>query len=102
MERKRMIEQLIESTVTCALGDPELVWLKAMLVKGFVGYEKMSSESLKREMQLRGLLDFDDPEPEDEFDDDDDNELEDEFEDENERLVMLAGTAGIDRNATRG
>lgn len=70
MNRDEMIRQLTDATLETVLSDPDLATLRSMLGKGFCGYETMSEERLRREMQLVGLLEFDD----DEEDDDEDEE----------------------------
>lgn len=83
VDRNEMIRRLIEASIEATLADPQRAWLRGMLARGFPGYENMSRPALTREMQLRGLLEFDDPEPPEEFDDDVlDSELDDdEFDD---------------------
>ncbi len=75
MNRQRMIEQLVNAATEAILTDPALDALKNLLERGFGGYRQMSDTALRREMQLRGLLDFDEPERDDtEFDDDDEDD----------------------------
>jgi hypothetical protein len=90
MQRKEMIRRLTEATLESALNDPDMAWLRAMLVQGFSGYECMTDAALAREMQMRGLLEFDEPEPEEDFDDEEEDD-----DDEDERVVMLAEMIAI-------
>src|SRR5262245_8917283 len=92
MNRDRMIETLVGATVESVVGDHTCAWLREILTKGFPGYEHMSIEALTREMQMRGLLEFDDPEPEEEFDDDEDVE-----DDEDAHDAMFATRVALDR-----
>ena len=73
MNRKEMIDRLVDATLASMLADPDLVVLRGVLEKGCRGYTRMSSRALERELQLRGLLDFDEPEPGEDFDDDDED-----------------------------
>jgi len=86
MQRTEMIRRLTEATLESALNDPDMGWLRAMLMHGFSGYECMTDAALVRELQMRGLLEFDEPEPGEDFDDDEEDD-----EDEDERLVMFSG-----------
>lgn len=80
-----MIERLIDATVEAMIDDPRHAGLRAMLDRGFGGFRAMSDAALAREMQLRGLMAFDEPEPSDDDYEDDDTE------DEDERLVLFSG-----------
>jgi len=93
MNRTEMIEALVNSALESALADPDMTRLREILQKGFPGYDAMSTAALEREMQSLGGLEFDEPEPGEEFDDDEDTE----DEDEDERSVMFASMIALDR-----
>jgi hypothetical protein len=58
--RVKMIERLVEHSVTSALSGSQPDWLKDVFEKGFVGYRKLADRQLLLEMQLHGLTPADD------------------------------------------
>ncbi|MPZ46364.1 MAG: hypothetical protein GEV05_23840 [Betaproteobacteria bacterium] len=88
MERTEMIRQLVDATIESGLKGGDLRWLREILSNGFPGFGRLTDAGLAREMELRGLLEFDEPEPDMDFDDDPDA---DEDYDEAVRSVMLSG-----------
>ncbi|MCC6783933.1 MAG: hypothetical protein IT457_13905 [Planctomycetes bacterium] len=90
MTRQKMIAALVDATIAELLADPERAGLQQLLEHGCSGFARMSDAALGRELQLRGVLGFDEPEPFDfDFDDDDD-------EDDDEIVELLARTARPD------
>jgi hypothetical protein len=87
MHKADMIERLLENTIETILEEPALETLRAMLMSGFPGFERMSLTSLAQEMRLRGLLDFEEPERIDDAEFDDDEE--DDDEEDEERIHLL-------------
>lgn len=89
MKRSEMIRMLVDTTIERALQQQDACWLRAILIDGFPGYRGLSDGALARELALRGLLEFDEPDGEIDFDDDPDPE--DDDEEEALRFVMLSG-----------
>ncbi len=90
MTRQKMIAALVNAAIAELLADPEHAGMRQLLEHGCGGFARMSDAALAREMQLRGVVGFDEPEPFDyDFDDDDD-------EDDDEIVELLARTARPD------
>lgn len=83
MNRNEMIERLVSFSADVAAQNPQADWTRGIFAKGLNGFKYMPLKKLEREMQLRGLLAFDDPEPV--FDDDTD---------EGDLMVMLSRMVG--------
>lgn len=56
--KRSMIDTLISHAMTAVSDDPEGTWLRLILRRGFTGFENMSEQQLRTELQLRGLADF--------------------------------------------
>lgn len=80
MTKIEMIERLVEYSIGEAAGNSRVNWVREVFKKGFDGFSNMSYRQLEKEMQLRGLLEYDD------FDSDDT--------DDSELMVMLSGMVG--------
>lgn len=80
MTKGEMIERLVEYSITEASQVGRIKWIREVFKKGFNGFSNMSHKQLEKELQLRGLLDYNDFES----DDTDDSEL----------MVMLSGMVG--------
>ncbi len=59
MNRDEMIEKLVSYSVETALRNPQAEWTRRILVKGFDGFHRMPPKKLERELQLRGLISYD-------------------------------------------
>jgi hypothetical protein len=66
MNREEMIRRLVAFSVQAALSEAQPYWLHELFEKGFAGYRNFSPGKLRRELQLRGLDDVDDADPDDE------------------------------------
>jgi len=95
MERAEMIRRLVDANLEIGLEQGDLAWLRAILTDGFPGYGRLTDAGLAREMRLRGLLEFDEPEMDVDFDDDPDPEEDDDL-DEAVRCVMLSGMVFVE------
>lgn len=84
-----MILRLIDQAMCEAAAGMPGAWLREVLENGFGGYRRMSDAALVRELELRGLLEFDEPESGD-LDFDDDDLADEDEENEDERLVLLS------------
>jgi hypothetical protein len=62
MNRNDMIRQLVDFSLAGAARDSRDSWLREVLEKGFKGFENLSTADLLRELQFRGLADFDEVE----------------------------------------
>ncbi|MFZ5555480.1 MAG: hypothetical protein ACOZDY_01955 [Pseudomonadota bacterium] len=87
MKRQEMIDRLVEAARVATARDESGAGLGALLREGFIGFEKMSEASLRRELQFRGLLDYDEPEL---------PEADDGESTETELMVLLSGMTGND------
>lgn len=89
MNRNEMIERLVNFSVETALQNPQAGpqsdLLREIFEKGLDGFRRMPMKNLERELQLRGLIGYD--EPDDAFEDSADC-------DESELMVMLSGMVG--------
>lgn len=56
MTRDEMIRRLVEFSVTAALGESRRYWLRDLFERGFAGYRNYSDKRLRRELELRGLV----------------------------------------------
>ncbi|MBA2352976.1 MAG: hypothetical protein ACR2FI_10315 [Burkholderiales bacterium] len=61
MNRDEMIKKLVSYSVETALRNPQAEWTRRILVKGFDGFHRMPPKKLERELQLRGLIGYDEP-----------------------------------------
>lgn len=66
MSREEMIRRLVAFSVEAALSESQPYWLHELFENGFAGYRNFSPGKLRRELQLRGLEDVDDADPDDE------------------------------------
>ena len=71
MNREAMIRKLVSYSVEAALREPQSYWLQELFEKGFAGYRRFSDSRLRRELELRGLDEAEEPDAEDDavFDD---------------------------------
>ena len=93
MNRRQMMEAFVGSTIASMFDEDDSSWLREFLQKGFAGYPGMSTQLLHRAMQLRGSLEFQEPElANEEFDDDDDPN----DDDEDEWFVRFASMVVVD------
>jgi hypothetical protein len=95
MERVEMIRRIVDASIDIALRERDFAWLRTILSDGFPGYGRLTDAGLAREMRLRGLLEFDEPELDVDFDDDPDPD-DDEDLDEAVRCVMLSGMVVVE------
>ncbi|MGH8750431.1 MAG: hypothetical protein ACREUV_01850 [Burkholderiales bacterium] len=65
MDRRQMIQQILEFSTAAAREQPVPLWAARHLRKGIMGLNQLSNRSLERELQMLGLVQFD---GEDEFD----------------------------------
>lgn len=56
MTRDAMIRRLVAFSVTAALGESRRYWLRDLFERGFAGYRNFSDRRLRRELELRGLV----------------------------------------------
>ncbi len=85
MNREEMIERLVSYSVETALRNPQAEWTRGIVAQGFDGFRHIPSKKLERELQLRGLIGYDEP----------DDAFEDCAEcDESDLMVMLSGMVG--------
>ena len=83
MTKEDMVHKLVSHSVQSALAESKRIWLSDLFERGFAGYSNLSTEQLRRELQMRGLEAGDDAaEDEDliELLDDDDAEWDEEIE----------------------
>ena len=66
MNREEMIRRLVAFSVQAALSESQPYWLHELFEKGFAGYRNFSSGKLRRELQLRGLDEVGEVDPDDE------------------------------------
>ena len=60
MTREKMIRRLVEFSVVAALGESRRYWLREVFERGFAGYRNYSDRRLRRELELRGLVQAED------------------------------------------
>ena len=72
MTREDRIRTLVDFSVAAAATDTQTGWLPEIFRKGFRGFASMSDDELLRELQFRGLADFEDQMEDEDFDDDTD------------------------------
>ena len=60
MNRNSIIRLLVDFSLEAAAKNPGDSWLREILTKGFRGFENLSSKNLLRELQFRGLAEFED------------------------------------------
>jgi hypothetical protein len=84
MTKEDMIHKLVSHSVQSALAESKRYWLSDLFERGFAGYSNLSTEQLRRELQMRGLAAADADDLEDELGDidgfDDDAEWDEEIE----------------------
>jgi hypothetical protein len=56
MTRDEMVRRLVEFSVAAALGESRRYWLRDLFERGFAGYRNYSDKRLRRELELRGLV----------------------------------------------
>jgi hypothetical protein len=70
MNREDMIRMLVEYSVAASAEDRQGSWVREIVTKGFRGFANMSSAELSRELRYRGLVRFEDPDEDVDFEDD--------------------------------
>jgi hypothetical protein len=60
MTKEDMVHKLVSHSVQSALAESKRYWLSDLFERGFAGYSNLSTEQLRRELQLRGLEPGDD------------------------------------------
>jgi hypothetical protein len=87
MNRQDMVRRLVEVARVATQRDESGNGLEALLREGFVGFEKMSEATLRRELQFRGLLDYGEPEI---------AEVDDDEPSESDLMALLSGMTSAD------
>ena len=67
MTKEDMVHKLVSHSVQSALAESKRYWLSDLFERGFAGYRNLSTEQLRRELQMRGLV-ADDGADEDDLD----------------------------------
>jgi hypothetical protein len=65
MTKEDMVHKLVSHSVQSALAESKRYWLSDLFERGFAGYQNLSTEQLRRELQMRGLAADDGGEDED-------------------------------------
>ncbi len=80
-----MIERLVNFSVETALQNPQAEWTRRILGNGFDGFRHLPSKKLERELQLRGLIGYEEP-----------DDIPDDCAgcDESDLMVLLSGMVG--------
>jgi hypothetical protein len=55
MTKDDMVHKLVSHSVQSALAESKRYWLSDLFERGFAGYSNLSTDELRRELQLRGL-----------------------------------------------
>jgi hypothetical protein len=71
MNREDMIRMLVDSSLAAAAEDPQAGWLREIFTRGFRGFETRSTPDLVRELQFRGIAEFEDSAGTDDWESDD-------------------------------
>jgi hypothetical protein len=67
MRQQEMVRELVDYSVNAALQDASRENLRSIFERGFVGFHNMPKGKLIRELQFRGILDFDFEDSEEDF-----------------------------------
>lgn len=70
MTKQEMVKKLVEHSVAAALREPDGIWLREIFERGTAGFANLPRAALRLEMELRGLLEFREPEALDDGHDD--------------------------------
>ena len=64
MTKQEMVQRLVSHSVDETLHEKRCEWLATIFEEGFMGFRNMPPERLEKEMRLRGITTFAEPEEE--------------------------------------